>query len=88
MQGKMNVRRDFRLYGCFFCALTLADLDSCKSFVFLSFRTGPERTLGPGPLWTYPAPRQGRSASPAFGFHLYPLRSNLPSDSESLFNEG
>ena len=38
------------------CALTLADFGSCRSDAFLSFRTGPERTLGPGPLWTFPAP--------------------------------
>ena len=39
-----------------FCALTLADLESTKSIVFLSFRTGPKRTLGPGPLRNLQAP--------------------------------
>ena len=46
------------------CALTLADLGSCRSLVFLSFRTGPERTLGPGPLWTFPAPKEREERLP------------------------
>ena len=32
--------------------------------------------------------RRGRSASPSFGNHLYPLGDNLLSDSEALFNFG
>ncbi|MBQ1622016.1 MAG: hypothetical protein II093_06125, partial [Selenomonas sp.] len=34
-------------FAHFLCALALADLGSTKSKVFLSFRTGPKRTLGP-----------------------------------------
>ena len=40
----------------FACALTLADDGSCRSDAFLSFRTGPKRTLGPGPLRNLQAP--------------------------------
>ena len=53
-----------RLQSRFACALTLADLESTKSKVFLSFRTGPERTLGPGPLWTFPAPKEREERLP------------------------
>ena len=45
-----------RLQSCFACALALADFISTKSIVFLSFRTGPKRTLGPGPLRNLQAP--------------------------------
>ena len=54
------------------CALTLADFISTKSKVFLSFRTGPKRTLGPGPLRNLPAPEDEEGGpSP-------PLDSTLP----------
>ena len=48
----------------FACALALADNGSCRSDAFLSFRTGPERTLGPGPLWTFPAPKEREERLP------------------------
>ena len=53
-----------RLQAHSVCALTLADCISTKSIVFLSFRTGPERTLGPGPLWTFPAPKEREERLP------------------------
>ena len=46
------------------CALTLADDGSCRSDVFLSFRTGPKRTLGPGPLRNLQAPKEREERLP------------------------
>ena len=53
------------------CALTLADLISTKSKVFLSFRTGHKRT-GRGPLVNHPGQRRGGEDSSS------PLDSTLP----------
>ncbi len=46
------------------CALTLADLESTKSIVYLSFRTGPKRLPRPA-SWESPPPK----AFPALGIH-------------------
>ena len=50
-------------------------------------RAAHKRT-GRGPLVNHPGQRRGRSASPSFGNHLYPLGFNLMYDSEALFNGG
>ena len=39
-----------------FCALTLAGMNRPSRLFFCPSGQGPKRTLGSGPLWTFPAP--------------------------------
>ena len=68
----------------YFCALALADIISTKSKVFLSFRTGPKRTLGPGPLRNLQAPEDEERIPRLWTPHL--LRHAYLGDSEALLN--